>query len=58
MIRVQGQVDVDKLNAESYAEERRLRLQNQRQKDSQEHQRSLQSLNNQHVERMKDKEYD
>ena len=58
MIRVQGQVDVDKINAESYAEERRLRLQNQRQKDSEEHQRGLQSLNNQHVERMKDKEYD
>ena len=55
MIRVQGQVDVDKLNAESYAEERRLRLQNnQKQNDSEEHQWSLQSLNKQHIERMKD----
>ena len=52
MIKTQGQVDIDKINAESNAEEKRLRLQNQRQKDSEEHARNLQSLNNQHKERM------
>ncbi len=58
MVRIQGQVDVDKINAESNAEEKRLILQNQRQKDADEHTRNLQSLNYQHTERMKDKEYD
>ena len=53
---IQGRINIDKINAESYAEERRIKLKNQRNKDLELHKRELESLKNQHLRMMKEQE--
>ena len=50
----QARINIDKMDAESNAEVRRLQLNNQRNKDSELHTRELESLKNDHERRMKE----
>lgn len=57
LIETQGRVDVNRINAESNAEQARLQLQNQRQKDNEQHQERVLNANNQHKENMQRMEH-